>query len=472
MSERPLRVCLMLEGSYPFITGGVSAWVHDIVNSLSEVDFCLFTISPSADQPLRYKLPPNMKDHVDVVLTQTPRNQKKHPDKEPLFRTLQEIHETMKTASVPDFGPLIEQLPEGYFLHQDSLKREDAWDLIVRSNQEQNPVYSFSDYFWAWRSAHAMMFTILGTKPPEADIYHAVSTGFAGLAALAAQVRHKKALLLTEHGLYHKEREIEIRKAAFVHGYQRDMWTKIYNRLSQVCYKKADLVTALFEENRQKQIALGADPARAEVVPNGIDIERFSSVVRMNRPGFHVGLVGRVVPIKDIKTFIVTAKIILDEMPDAVFHCIGPTDEDPEYYQDCARLVESLKIQDRFHFTGRQNVLDYYAFLDVMLLTSIREAQPLVILEAWCGGVPVVSTRVGNVPEMLDYDDRFLANSKDSEKLAAGIRWIRSHPEEMKSIMEKNLQKTVSFYNKKDLMGKVRSIYHRLKGVADGRNRV
>ena len=57
----------------------------------------------------------------------------------------------------------------------------------------------------------------------------------------------------------------------------------------------------------------------------------------------------------------------------------------------------------------------YYEFLDVLLLTSVREAQPLVILEAYAAGLPVVSTRVGNVPELLDYDERFLASSQDAE---------------------------------------------------------
>jgi len=49
-------------------------------------------------------------------------------------------------------------------------------------------------------------------------------------------------------------------------------------------------------------------------------------------------------------------------------------------------MVESFQLSEVFHFTGRQNVLNYYAFLDVMLLTSIREAQPLVILEAYAAG--------------------------------------------------------------------------------------
>jgi glycosyltransferase involved in cell wall biosynthesis len=78
----------------------------------------------------------------------------------------------------------------------------------------------------------------------------------------------------------------------------------------------------------------------------------------------------------------------------------------------------------------------------------VREAQPLVILEAYCAGVPVVATRVGNVAELLDYDDRFIAPSKDPEKLAAGVRFVYEHPEQMRLIVEKNKDRVIRFYDR------------------------
>jgi glycosyltransferase involved in cell wall biosynthesis len=293
-----------------------------------------------------------------------------------------------------------------------------------------------------------MMFAVLADTAPQADLYHPVSTGYAGLAALCAKIRKGKPVILTEHGLYHKEREMEIRKAQFIRGYQRDMWTGIYNNLSRLSYRYADLIIALFEQNRRLQIELGAAETKTRVIPNGIEVPFYSAVNRQKREGFHVGLVGRVVPIKDIKTFISMAKIVSEMIPDAEFHCIGPTDEDPGYFEDCQILVESLKLADRFHFTGRQDVREYYSFLDVLLLTSVREAQPLVILEAYCAGVPVVATRVGNVAELLDYDDRFIASSKDPEKLAAGVKFVYEHPQEMQLMVDKNKDRVIRFYDR------------------------
>jgi glycosyltransferase involved in cell wall biosynthesis len=461
VSDR-LRVCMILEGSYPFITGGVSAWVQDIIKGLPGIDFALYTISPQAGQELRYTLPSNVVEHRDIVLGDRGGARVGRAAGKRAIGAILGAHALMFASGDPDMRGMIESIPANYDLTEDSVGDERCWDLVQRMNKERNPAYPFSDYFWAWQSAHGMLFVALRGEAPEADIYHAISTGFAGLAALAASVRRDKPFLLTEHGLYHKEREIEIRKSTFIKGYQRDMWIKIYNRVSRVCYGEADGITALFEENRQKQLELGADPAKCIVIPNGIDVDRFSSVVRAPRPGFHVGLVGRIVPIKDIKTFIGVAKIVLDRAPEARFYAIGPMDEDREYYEECLALVENLRISDRFAFTGRQNVLEYYSFLDLMLLTSVREAQPLVIMEGWAAGVPSISTKVGNAPEMLDYDERFLAPSKDAARIAECALWVRDNPREMADINRRNREKAIGRYDKRDMLASYEALYRRM----------
>jgi len=461
--EKAVKVCVVLEGSYPFITGGVSAWMHDLIMNLPDIEFILFTISPQKNMELRYTLPENVRDHRNIVISETGEATARPRNKEALMNTIRAFHTHMAHGNTPEVGPLIELIPEGYYLYHDAVTSDTGWDILTEANQKNNPLYPFVDYFWAWKSAHDMMFTILGTTVPEADIYHAVSTGFAGLAALSAGKRRGKPFLLTEHGLYHKEREMEILKSNLIRGYQRDMWIHIYNNLSRICYSNADWITALFEENRQKQIELGAPEEKSEVVPNGIDVPRFD-IKRSLKDGFHVGLVGRVVPIKDVKTFILTAKIVIDRIPAAHFYCIGPTDEDPAYYEDCLRLVKSLRISENFEFTGRANVLDYYSFLNVLMLTSVREAQPLVILEAYTSGIPVVATRVGNVAELLDYDERFIASSKDAEKLAEGVLFIHDNPQVMEELSSRYRKKVRAFYDKTDLHRKFRTIYHHLAG--------
>jgi glycosyltransferase involved in cell wall biosynthesis len=84
---------------------------------------------------------------------------------------------------------------------------------------------------------------------------------------------------------------------------------------------------------------------------------------------------------------------------------LGPTDEDPHYFAECQALVSHLGLQGCFTFAGRVSITDYLPRLDAVVLTSISEAQPLVILEAGAAGVPSVVSDVGACREMI-YGDR------------------------------------------------------------------
>jgi polysaccharide biosynthesis protein PelF len=481
-----MRVCLVIEGSYPFITGGVSSWVHELISGLPTIEFVLFTFSPQAGQEVRYKLPPNVVGVTDVVLTSgaTQAGGDRRPRKERAARGTRvprdsrsradrvlgilASHLRMFADGAPDLEALIGSVPEGLAIHRESVLDGRAWRFVQTANRSRNPIYPYSDYFWAWKGAHDLVFNVLAARAPEADVYHSLSTGFAGLAALAAKVRRGKPFLLTEHGLYHKEREIEIRKAAFVRGYQRDLWIRMYNRIARLCYEGADLCTSLFEENRGYQLGLGATAEKTVVIPNGIDVARYS-VPREKRDGdFHVGFVGRIVPIKDVKTFIVAAKLVLEKVPNARFHLVGPDDEDAPYAEECRRLAADLRIANRLEFTGRANVLEYYKFLDVVVLTSVREAQPLVILEAYAAGIPCVSTDVGNVSELLEGDRRFIAPSKDAAKIAEGIEYVLSHPQEMAELAKRNRERTVATYEKRELLARYGDLYSRFEGPSSG----
>ena len=77
-------------------------------------------------------------------------------------------------------------------------------------------------------------------------------------------------------------------------------------------------------------------------------------------------------------------------------------DEEPDYVSDCIQLVDSLGLDDVVTFAGRVPVSDWYKKLDVVVLTSISEGQPLAIMEANCAGVPCVATDVGACSELLN----------------------------------------------------------------------
>lgn len=79
---------------------------------------------------------------------------------------------------------------------------------------------SFLDYFWSWRALLGGLYSVLLADLPEASVYHAVSTGYAGLFAARAALETGRPVLLTEHGIYTNERRIEIGMADWLHGQQ------------------------------------------------------------------------------------------------------------------------------------------------------------------------------------------------------------------------------------------------------------
>ncbi len=114
-----------------------------------------------------------------------------------------------------------------------------------------------------------------------------------------------------------------------------------------------------------------------------------------------------------------------------------PEDEDPSYAQDCHHLVESLGLQHQVKFLGFQKIDDILPKIGLMVLSSISEALPLVILEGYAAGVPCVSTDVGSCRQLIEgfgEADRALGASgavvgiADPEALAEAIIALLSDP--------------------------------------------
>jgi glycosyltransferase involved in cell wall biosynthesis len=416
-------ICLILEGTYPFVTGGVSAWIHQLVGALPELRFAIFHISATQGErhEPRYRLPPNVVSLVDMGI---------HGGDEPAvsgeslsadaWDSLWRYHEELKAGRSDGLGELLHGVcprpNTGPSVH-DFIYGKPSWQIVRRLYEERAPDISFLDYFWTWRFTHLPIFRLLHAAVPEAAVYHTVSTGWAGFVAATQRLRRHRPMLLTEHGIYSRERRMEIDQAEWIYvqrqapmtlsagpAYFKELWARLFDRLSRITYAHADQIVTIFEGNRQAQIRDGADPAKTLVVPNGVDLEPFAALPRTDpAPGeFRIGFVGRVVPIKDVKTFIRAVKIVTGDVPGARAVIAGPGDEDPEYLAECRGLAATLGIADRIEFTGRVDVKQIYPRIDVLVLTSISEGLPLVILEAAAAGVPLVSTDVGACRELLE----------------------------------------------------------------------
>jgi polysaccharide biosynthesis protein PelF len=422
-----IDICVFVEGTYPYVTGGVSAWLHNLISNLPEFNFAIVHLAsrPEPDRKARYQFPPNVVGIEEVflhssTLIQRPSTCRHAPRR---WQSVQAFHDAVTRQSA---DAEVEQLRDICQPGRDRLDASDllyaqeAWDLLVERYQVNSPTRPFLDYFWTFRATHLPFFVLNDATFPQAKLYHAISTGYAGYAAALASLQTGTPLLLTEHGIYTRERDMEITLATWMeetattsgsnriaaHGtYLKSWWANMFRFMSRFTYRMCDCIVSIAPVNQQYQIRDGAEPWKLRLIPNGINIDRFghlSSQDRIDSNRFTIGFVGRVVPIKDVKCFIQAIKIASATLSDIRAFIVGPTDEDPDYFAECQELIALLELGDVVRFTGRANVLEYYAEMDVLVLTSLSEGQPLVILEANCAGIPVVASDVGACRDLVE----------------------------------------------------------------------
>jgi len=414
----PVDVCLILEGTYPYVAGGVSTWVHDLVTAQSDLTFHIVSLLPGKKIPeRRYEMPDNVRGLNHVFLQDLPPGARRVPRLKKRLAQMESALKAMQAnGDINDLRRVLDVVEQakGKFGRNTLMNSPHAWDMLLRMYREDMADGSFLDYFWTWRSLLGGLFSVLLSPMPEAKVYHTVSTGYAGLYSARARLETGRPVLLTEHGIYTNERRIEIAMADWLYegpsgslGLEKpkrdlkDLWIDTFVAYSRCCYQACDRIVTLYSGNQDLQRRDGAAEEKLRIIPNGVDYVRYSQVVREPHDRPTVALIGRVVPIKDIKTFIRSVAVLKQEVPDVLALMMGPTEEDEEYYAECVQMVEHLELKDTFVFTGRVKLDDYLGKVDVMVLTSISEAQPLVILEGGAAGIPTVSTDVGSCRDML-----------------------------------------------------------------------
>jgi glycosyltransferase involved in cell wall biosynthesis len=152
------------------------------------------------------------------------------------------------------------------------------------------------------------------------------------------------------------------------------------------------------EMERYARSYYGAPEGRTAVVLNGVDTARFD-VPRRAHEGLRIGTVGRIEKQKNLGVFLDAAALVLAERPDARFEILGEGSLKAHFEAEVAKRGLGAVVS----LPGtRSDVPQFYAGLDQFWLTSDYEGTPNVVLEALASGLPVVATRVGGTPEVID----------------------------------------------------------------------
>ncbi|MFK5949185.1 MAG: GT4 family glycosyltransferase PelF [Methylococcales bacterium] len=487
---------LILEGTYPYVRGGVSSWVHQIIKGLPELTFSIIFIGDKADSypKIQYELPDNVLELkcIYIISDKEIEKPKARKGNKKAFAKVKQMHQYFRqhntNHSSDTIGEVLRHIRQLKDLdYGDFLYSEQAWSFITERYEKASPKSSFLDYFWTIRAMHGPIFALIDglDNAVDAKVYHTVSTGYAGLFGVMLHYLHDKKLILTEHGIYTKERKIDLSQVDWIEdaeevfgnssnsefSYLRHLWIRFFESIGRTVYEVADPVIAISEGNKQRQIADGAATEKTRVIANAINLTLLQQQ-RCKRPDTSplvIGFIGRVVPIKDVKTFIRAMRNVCTELPKVEAWIIGGEEEDPEYAQSCRDMINSLHLTDQIIYKGFCNVAEILPQLGCVVLSSISEGVPLVILEAFACGIPVISTDVGACRELIEGgtdEDQALGHAgavvsiADSEQLGVEIIKLLNDQALWSAQSFTAEQRTDKYFDEQTLFASYKDIYH------------
>lgn len=398
-----MKVCLIVEGAYPYVTGGVSSWIQHMLLKFKDIEFVIQTlvVNRIEKREFKYRIPDNVSEIHEIYLLDDDyidRDNKHFKMRKNQYNALESLV----------FGDEVDWKNIFYFFQNThvSLDRlltsKDFLDMTKNYYSKNFEDAVFTDFLWTMRSMYLPLFLLLKNKPVEADLYHSMSTGYSGVFGSMAKFIYNRPLLISEHGIYTREREEEIIKANWVKGLYKDLWIHQFYKFSNCSYDFADNVTALFDAAREFQIEHGCPREKAHVIHNGVNVSEFKDLQQKDSDDnyINVGAVLRITPIKDVKTMINAFNLAKKQISNLKLWIMGPLDEKPKYVEECKQLVADLNVEDVI-FTGKVNIKEYLGKMDFLVLSSLSEGQPLVILEGFAAKKPFISTNVGDCMSLI-----------------------------------------------------------------------
>jgi glycosyltransferase involved in cell wall biosynthesis len=261
------------------------------------------------------------------------------------------------------------------------------------------------------------------TLQPDIVHTHSSKAGFVG--RLAARLAGVRRIFYTPHG-------------HIFHGYHGPLITRMLVGLERFAARFTERIVVLTDAEAEQHLAVGVGRREQFVtIPSGVDLAEVRSQARraphiryelgLSATTPLIGSVARLVPVKGLRYLITAMPEILRRCPDAHLILAGDGDQRP----GLEALSRDLAVADRVHFLGfRRDAVAVTGALDVFALPSLNEGQGRVLVTAMALGVPIVATKVGGVPEVIqDHRQGLLVPAEDPGALSRAITTILTDQE-------------------------------------------
>jgi len=274
------------------------------------------------------------------------------------------------------------------------------------------------------RDAKALwkLYSLIRRQRPHIVHTHTAKAGFLG--RIAARLAGVPIIVHTFHG-------------HVLHGYYGPVKSGLLCLLERSLAWCTDRLVTVSEEVKRDLVRYGvAAEEKIAVIPLGFDLDPFLNAYTQ-QGGFRremsfgkeiklVGIVGRIFPIKNHRLFLQSAARIAIHEPAARFVIVG----DGDLRTAVEQQAHELGIADRVLFTGwRRDLSGIYADLDVLVVSSDNEGTPVSAIEAMASSCPVVATRVGGLPDLInDHKTGLLVPPRDADALASAVLDLLHNP--------------------------------------------
>lgn len=483
-----MRITLVTEGSYPFSHGGVSVWCDQLVRGLPEHEFQVLAMTGTGAEKRIWEMPGNVTGVRSIALWGPSgrmiagrsgilgrwRSGARSGGQDPvaldcvlefgralvepdLRRAGQRFRSVLRTwaAIAPSHDVEAALLsPALLTLLMDGWSAEE---LAANWGGRERGLPTLGDAVTAARLlAHVMR--PLSHPAPQADLVHLVSNGIAGLPGLAAKWRYGTPFVLSEHGVYLRERYLSFGASSYSRPVKW-LLLRYYRLLAGCVYSEAALVAPGNAYNQRWELWDGVPDSAIRTVYNGVDPGEFAAVD--DEPEVPtISWVGRIDPLKDVKTLVRAFALVHQRLPQARLRIFGGTPAGNETYRSgVQRLADELGLGSCVSFEGRvESVRDAYAAGHVVALSSISEGFPYTVIEAMSCGRATVSTDVGGVAEAVG-DAGVVVPPRDPPAFAAACVALLTDTDRRQRLAEAARARVIELFTLEQSLNAFRRIY-------------
>lgn len=222
------------------------------------------------------------------------------------------------------------------------------------------------------------------------------------------------------------------------HSYFSPPQEKLFLLMERIAAGWCHALIALTAAEKREHLELRVGkPEMWHVIPSGVNQKKFGEIPPDRLAGMRqalgipakaklVAFIGRLAPIKGPRFFVEAMPLIVKQIPDAHFLIVGDGEERPFMEQ----RIRDLGVADRVAWTGqKEEVAEYFALLDVLVVPSLNEGMGRVIVEAGFFAKPVIGSNVGGIPDLIQHHETgWLVTPRREKDLARAVEQLLRDP--------------------------------------------